>query len=209
MFRTLREAVGVWCGLGLLGSVLGLLVYARLARVCGQMERLAGRFSAGRLSARIVRRDPGSMPGVGAADGVAAAGLAVPAARTWPCRFGWLVALCGYRAAGLSSQLRTVLEAPEMVALLTACPQAVRILRPVCRMLAIETSVLRPGVAKAGLIARKRIPGVDADRDGETCQDAPAKIRVRRPRAVVDFGRIPLPRGVLAAARRAGFGKLR
>ena len=59
-------------------------------------------------------------------------------------RFGWLVRAVGYEAAGFGSQLRAVLETPEMVALLAACPEAGRVLRPLCRALAIETEVLRP-----------------------------------------------------------------
>jgi len=34
------------------------------------------------------------------------------------------------------------------------------------------------------------------------------KVRVRRARVPVDWGRIPWPRGVLSAARRQGFGKV-
>ena len=37
---------------------------------------------------------------------------------------------------------------------------------------------------------------------------APAKPRVRKPRAKVDRGRTPLPRGMLAVARRQGCRKL-
>jgi len=33
-------------------------------------------------------------------------------------------------------------------------------------------------------------------------------VRVRKPRVPIDWGRIPLPRGVLAAAKRQGFGKV-
>ena len=78
-----------------------------------------------------------------------------------------------------------------MVELLKAAPQAARILRPVCRMLAIETSLLRPGVVEPEPVMRVRKP------------------RMRKPRVPIDWGRIPLPRGVLSAARRAGFGKER
>ena len=82
-----------------------------------------------------------------------------------------------------------------VVELLLAAPQAARILRPVCRMLAVETSLLRPRLASAvaEVVAPEPVPVVTK--------------RVRRPRPPVDWGRIPLPRGVLAAARRQGFGK--
>jgi hypothetical protein len=84
-----------------------------------------------------------------------------------------------------------------MVALLVAAPQAARILRPLCRMLAVETAVLRP-----------RVAGAAADVDPVEIIPV-VKKRVRRPRVPVDWGRIPLPKGVLAAARRQGFGKVR
>jgi hypothetical protein len=84
-----------------------------------------------------------------------------------------------------------VLETPEMVALLEAAPQAARILTPLCRMLAIESSVLRPGAAGPA------VPEVKAE----------TPKRVRTPRAKVDWGRIPIPRGGLAAVRRQGIGK--
>jgi hypothetical protein len=79
-----------------------------------------------------------------------------------------------------------------MVALLVATPQAGRILRPVCRMLGIETALLRPravGVAEVAPVA----------------EIAVVVKQVRKPRVAIDFRRIPLPRGVLSAARRQGF----
>jgi hypothetical protein len=83
-----------------------------------------------------------------------------------------------------------------MVALLVACPQAGRVLLPVCRMLAVETSLLRPGVA--GAVASVAVVVAEEE----------VRKRVRKPRAPVDWGRIPLPRGVLSAARRQGYGKI-
>ena len=82
-----------------------------------------------------------------------------------------------------------------MVELLLAAPQAARILRPVCRMLAVDPSVLRPGVVTPEVVASVAV--------------AVVKKRVRKPRVPIDWGRIPLPRGVLSAARRQGFGKYR
>jgi len=108
-------------------------------------------------------------------------------ARIWPGRFGWLVRAAAHHAAVHGLQLRMILERPEMVELLKASPQAARILRPVCRMLAIETSLLRPGVVVPEPVVKV------------------VKPRVRKPRTPIDWGRIPLPRGVLSAARRQGF----
>jgi len=184
VLRALRGSVGGWGGLGLLAPVLGLLLFRRLGEVCRDMDRLLARFRDGRLRRVAARGAVGF-----SVDGRRRAVLA----RVWPGRFGWLLRAVAYRAAVYGGQLRVVLEQPEMVALLIAAPQAARILRPVCRMLAVETSLLRP-----------RLPGSAV----EVVVVAPeVKVRVRRPRLPVDWGRVPLPRGVLTAARRQGFGK--
>ena len=65
----------------------------------------------------------------------AVAGAGLPraprvAAILLPRRFGWLVHLVGYQAAGHGSQLAHLLGDPEMVALVRDVPQARRILRP-------------------------------------------------------------------------------
>lgn len=120
-----------------------------------------------------------------------------------PLRFGWLMGVMPYEAAGYASQLRTVLAEPEMAALVAALPQARRILGPLCRMLGVAMAPVRPpGVARAA----------DGVADGAAQGEVPARPPTSRPaaarvRRVVDVGRIPLPRGVLAAARRQGFGK--
>ena len=177
VLRALRGEVGGWTVRRMLSEVLALLLYRRLGEICGKIERLAVRFQAGRLW----RREPQTR-GVVRATGKTGV-------RIWPGRFAWLVRAAGYQAAGYGCQLRHVLEQPEMVELLKASPQAARILRPVCRMLAIETSLLRPGVVVPEPVVRV------------------VKPRVRKPRVPIDWGRIPLPRGVLSAARRAGFGR--
>ena len=53
-----------------------------------------------------------------------------------PEGFAWLVRLVP-EAAAYGSQLHHLLSDPEMAALLAAAPQAGRILRPLCRMLAV------------------------------------------------------------------------
>ena len=177
VLRALRGEVGGWTVRRLLSEVLALLLYRRLGEICRKIERLAARFQAGRLWRRGARAKAG------------ARATAKTGARIWPGRFAWLVRVAGYQAAGYGCQLRHILEQPEMVELLKASPQAARILRPVCRMLAIETSVLRPGVVVPEPVVRV------------------AKPRVRKKRVPIDWGRIPLPRGVLSAARRQGFGR--
>ena len=66
-----------------------------------------------------------------------------PAGIVLPRRFGWLVHLVGYQAAGHASQLAHLLDDPEMVALVRDVPQARRILAPLCRMLGVECDGLR------------------------------------------------------------------
>jgi hypothetical protein len=109
-----------------------------------------------------------------------------------PIRFGWLMGVMPYEAAGYAGQLRTVLAEPEMVVLLRDVAGARRILGPLCRMLGVEI----PGVGPAS-------PRAVADDAAATA----GRARVARVRKMLDFGRIPLPRGVLAAARRQGYGK--
>ena len=179
VLRALRGEVGGWHLRGMLSHVVMMLLYRRLGQITTKIERLVARFQAGRLRLRVSGTRAGARRG------------GKTGARVWPGRFGWLVRAAAYQAAGYGCQLRHVLEQPEMVALLQAAPQAARILRPVCRMLAIETALLRPGMVVAEPVIRVRKP------------------RVRKPRIPIDFGRIPLPRGVLSAARRAGFGRVK
>jgi hypothetical protein len=179
VIRALRASVGGWGLLGWLDAALVLLLYRRLGQIGRDMEGLAARFAAGTLR----RRPP---EGVTRAAVVERRVRRAATARIWPGGFGWLVKAASWHAAGYGSQLRAVLQTPEMVALLEATPQAARVLTPLCRMLAVETSVLRPGVTPRAVKAR---------------------IRVRTARPKVDWGRIPIPRGVLAAVRRQGVGR--
>ena len=185
MLRALRGEVGGWTVRGMVSQVLALLLFRRLGEIAAKIDRLTVRFQAGRLWRHAPRVT------IEAGEVAETARRHPRGRRLWPGRFAWLVRAAGYQAAGYGCQLRHILEQPEMVALLQASPQAARILRPVCRMLAIETALLRPGVAVPEPLPRVRKP------------------RLRKPRVPIDWGRIPLPRGVLSAARRAGFGKLR
>ena len=95
-----------------------------------------------------------------------------------PRRFGWLVVAGKHEAACYGSQLQTVLNEPEMVALLAASPQARRVLRPLCRALAIAL----PWTMTPPRTLKPRKP--------------------RKPRPQPEAFRIPLPRGVISWARR-------
>jgi hypothetical protein len=168
ILRGLMAALGAWG----LEAEIAVLLHRRIARVAGRIERMLVRFRAARLW-RVVGRK------------VRAGSGAIRPRRidTLPRRFGWLVRAGGHLAAGFGSQLQTVLAEPEMAALLAASPEAVRVLRPLCRALALEL----PCFADKPRTPRAR--------------------QKRKPRPRPEPFRIPLPRGVLAAARRAGFGK--
>ncbi len=172
----------------MLSQALMFLLHRRVSDIGARIDRLVVRFQAGRLW-RCARR-----PVVSTKVAVVDDQARPEQASVWPRRFGWLVWRAGYQAAGYGSQLRAILATPEMVALLSAAPEAGRILRPLCRMLAVETSLLRP-----------RPLGVVAAEAG-ACEDAVVVVRKRArvARVAVDLGRVPLPRGVMAAARRQG-----
>ena len=103
-----------------------------------------------------------------------------------PRRFGWLVDLVGYQAAGRGSQLAHLLADPEMVALVHDVPQARRILAPLCRML---------GVTLEGARAVKRVRVRPVARLADVRVLAPEPVVVNR------IGYVPSarwPRGVIS-----------
>ena len=185
LIHALRWSLSGWALQGLFNVALVVPLFHRIGLIGRQIEGLQARLAAGTLR-RVVGR------------GLVASGVSDVPARARPVTVlprgsGWLVRAAAWRAAVFGAQLQLVLEAPDMVALLTAAPQAARILRPLCRMLLVDTRLLRPGVPVA--VVPPKTP-------------RPVKARVRTSRAVPQIGRIPWPRGVIAAARRAGFGKV-
>ena len=173
ILRGLMAALGAWR----VEPVLALVLHRRIGATLGRIERMLARFRVGRLW-RVMQR--------AAAQGRKARRKPDIA---WPRRFGWLVRAGGHQAASVGSQLHSVLNAPEMAEFLAASAQAGRILRPLCRALAVELPALADTACKA-----------PAER-GET------RRRGCRPRTTPEPWRIPLPRGVLSAAKREGFGK--
>jgi hypothetical protein len=171
VLRGLLAALG---GFGL-EAAQAVVFYRRIGGIGARIERMLARFRAGRL-----RRVTGRAGRVGA--------IRKPNC-TLPTRFGWLVKAGGHRAAVFGTQIEAVLREPEMAALLAASPQAVRVLRPLCRALAVG------------------LPEFAAKSHPPATQDGEKPKRRRSPRPKPEPFRIPLPRGVLTAARRAGFGK--
>ena len=189
VFDNIKRGLGSWAAQGLIGHALALLVYGRLGRAGQAIARLMALFQAGLLRPRAPRA-----PAVRTehADDV----VRVVPPRVMPVKWAWLVGMAEWRAAVLGAQLQHVLQQPDMVALLRASPQARRVLGPVCRMLAVPPGVLRP-----------RLEGEVAEVAAVAPVTAVKRLRTKRP--PIDWGRIPLPRGVLTAARRAGFKPVR
>jgi hypothetical protein len=61
-----------------------------------------------------------------------------------PTQCGWLLADLRHEAAYFHHRLDALLAEPETAAILAACPQAARILRPICRMLGLRPAALPP-----------------------------------------------------------------
>ena len=182
----LCRAVAASLNRGLMTVAMIVLVWTRVRRTELQFLALVERVRSGRFRGGWVR------------EGVASCGeprwpVALKRDRL-PLRFGWLMEMMPYEAAGYGSQLRTVLAEPDMAALVRDVPQARRILGPVCRMLGVELPRRRPVAPAADSVVLAPVVAV-------------GRARVARTREAVDLGRVALPRGVLAAARRQGFGK--
>jgi hypothetical protein len=150
-----------------------LLVHAWLGRLVQRFAALVARAEAGTLRPpRRGRHRPAgeSPPGK-------------PRPR-WPTNFAWLIKMLPYQAACFGSQLQHQFSQPEMMALLEAAPQAGRLLRPLCRMLAIELpSALR-------LPPRPRKPRKPKSPKQPTAEQTPrtAPLTGRKPRRPPPIG---------------------
>ncbi len=176
--RTILRGVLAVLGMWRLELPHMLLLHRRIAATGRGIERLLARYRAGRLW-RVARRARGQCQRAHLAASV-----------MLPRRFGWLVQAGGHQAAGFGAQLQAVLNTPDMVALLAASPQAGRMLRPLCRALAVDL----PG----RLVTSPELAAKSGATPPRTCGK----------RSTPPPFRIALPRGVLAASRRQGFGKL-
>ena len=128
-----------------------VLVWGKIRRIEGKVQRLLARFRAGRLWVRTA-------PLVSRSSGGGTVKLPRRPTAKLPRRFGWLLAMVPYEAANFSSQLRHLLGDPEMVAFLKASAKARRVLAPLCRMLAIEAQVLEV-LAPAAVVSVTAPPG--------------------------------------------------
>ena len=170
-FRTVLRGLLAVLGAWRVEPRVAAYLYNRVGLIAGRIERMLVRFRAGRLW-RVRQRVSPQRPRMRRKPAI-----------MLPRRFGWLVQAGGHQAAAIGSQLQTVLDAPDMAALLAASPAAMRLLRPLCRALAMEWPER---------VARARKPST----------------RTPLPRPAPEPFKIPLPRGVITWARREGFGKL-
>lgn len=131
---------------------LMVLLWSRLRRMAARFDALVAHVRAGRL------------PAASRARRAATRAAAVPPPQRLPRGFAWLVRLMP-EAAGYGSQLQHLLADPDMPALLAAEPRLGRILRPLCRMLAIdcvpELCLPRRVVATCGGVALSSEPQRD------------------------------------------------
>eukprot|EP01037_Dinobryon_pediforme_P001415 gene1415-1436_t len=154
--EALCRAVGNAIRPGFIDAVLAMLVVRRIQRVRGALLALEARFLAG----RVLRRRDRVPVEVKVADARAPVVRVARAAR-WPVGFGWLCPLVPSYAATYAGHMRMVLAEPEMQALLAGCPQAVRVLGPLCRMLGIARAEYVPEGAEAPAVrVRVRAPRV-------------------------------------------------
>ncbi len=132
-------------------TALMLLLWSRLRRTVQRFVDLAGRYRAGTLRApRPYSPAPGRRP--------------PPPGPLLPRRFGWLVARVP-EAAIYGEYLRQMLADPEMASLLEAAPQASRLLRPLCRMLAVRPipALKREAPARMAPALERKVAAVPRD----------------------------------------------
>ncbi len=184
-----------------LSGPLLVLLWTRLQHVSQRLAALAARAAAGRALTR--RRVAPLTPArrVPPTPWVPPAPWAPPA--PWPRlphKFAWLVRLVP-EAASYGSQLRHLLTEPEMAALLAASPQARRLLRPLCRMLAVAPPQAVPR-AKLPLPDR---PDPSDPPDPSASDAAAAPPRSPSPAARREAGWPTAPAQPVAIQARQGF----
>jgi hypothetical protein len=165
----LGRAVGVAAGRRLMSGAMSLLVFARIMRARTLLLALLERVRVGGIRVSVPRAAPRAAdPGV----------LMASRVDPLPRGFGWLCAMVPSDAATYAGQLQIVLAEPGMAELLANCPQALRILRPLCRML---------GIARADYVPAAVLP-VAVPRVARVRRVVPA-FTVAKPH--LDFTRVP------------------
>lgn len=108
-------------------------IWGRLKRALARFEALMARYRAGRPMAPRARRRAAPAPAAPAPAASRPDRLALPS------RYAWLGRLLP-EAFSYGGQLQTMMAEPGMLEFLAACPQAGRIVRPLCRMLAVPVA---------------------------------------------------------------------
>ena len=137
----LQKAAAARAGRDHAVAPLVMPLWTRLARLTARFDALVARLTAGHLPAE--RPAAPARPRTRSARKAPAAGLRLPRGRAW------LIRLLPGEAASYGCQLQALLADLQMAALLAAAPEAGRILRPLCRLLAIapEGSLALPSAA--------------------------------------------------------------
>eukprot|EP01037_Dinobryon_pediforme_P008873 gene8873-8962_t len=138
---------------GFIQAAMAVLVMQRIHRVRRLLVALEARFLAGLVRRRAVRAVTADV-GVEVRERAPRA----KAPELLPRRFAWLLPLVPGEAACFAGHLRVVLAEPDMQALLAGCPQAVRVLGPLCVMLGIERAAYVPGWTPTVRVPRVRAP---------------------------------------------------
>lgn len=138
----LFRAVGMSIGRRLISAVTAMMVIRQICGLRGRLLALEARFLAGTLPVR----KPVVEGAIRASAGHVRGGMAGGEAVGLPRGYAWLCALVPSDAAAYAEHIRGVLAEPQMVALLAACPQAVRVLRPLCWMVGIRRAEYAPRV---------------------------------------------------------------
>ena len=146
--EALCRAVGNAIRPGFIQAAMAMMVIRRICRVRGLLLAIEARFLAGVI---LTSRRKAGVRVVAADIGARACG--VDDVRL-PRGLAWLCPLVPSYAATYAGHLRMVLAEPEMVALLASCPQAVRAIGPLCRMLGVERADYVPGVTRTAEMVR-------------------------------------------------------
>lgn len=87
-----------------------------------------------------------------------------------PAKFGWLLDDLRHEAAFFTQKVEDLLAKPAMAELLATTPRAASTLRPICRMLGVQSPSLPP------LPVRARKPRPPKPRPAPTAEPAPPRI---------------------------------
>ncbi len=150
----LQKAAATRAGRDHAVAPLVMLLWTRLARLTARFDALVARLTAG--------HSPAGRPAAPGRPRTRPARKAPAAALRLPRSQAWLIRLLPGEAASYGCQLQALLADPQMAALLAAAPEAGRILRPLCRLLAIAPEGLLVLPSAAGKPAPKPRPAKPA-----------------------------------------------